>query len=66
MVSRGGRSKGCDNCRRRRVKCDEKRPVCSQCIKRKLECGGPKEYMLAVASTSHLPDSAVLALCTYI
>ncbi|KAF2708736.1 hypothetical protein K504DRAFT_467970 [Pleomassaria siparia CBS 279.74] len=43
MVSRGGRSKGCSNCRRRRVKCDETRPICVRCKKRKLECDGPKE-----------------------
>ncbi|KAF2680423.1 hypothetical protein K458DRAFT_263785, partial [Lentithecium fluviatile CBS 122367] len=43
MVSRGGRSKGCSNCRRRRVKCDEHRPICIRCKKRGLECDGPKD-----------------------
>ncbi|KAF2845826.1 hypothetical protein T440DRAFT_483013 [Plenodomus tracheiphilus IPT5] len=43
MVSRGGRSRGCAWCRKRRVKCDEQRPTCGQCSKRKLTCDGPKD-----------------------
>ncbi|KAH7135540.1 hypothetical protein B0J11DRAFT_564862 [Dendryphion nanum] len=59
MVSRGGRSKGCTNCRRRRVKCvccytlptnsvvpiDETRPICMRCKKRGLEstCEGSRD-----------------------
>ncbi|KAF2652217.1 hypothetical protein K491DRAFT_781259 [Lophiostoma macrostomum CBS 122681] len=39
MVNRG-RSKGCANCRARHVKCDEKRPVCRNCVKLKQECPG--------------------------
>ncbi|KAL3241633.1 Upc2p [Nakaseomyces bracarensis] len=29
---------GCDNCKRRRVKCDEGKPVCGKCIKMSLSC----------------------------
>lgn len=29
---------GCDNCKRRRVKCDEGKPVCQRCLNMKLEC----------------------------
>lgn len=29
---------GCDNCKRRRVKCDEGKPCCQKCINMKLEC----------------------------
>ncbi|CDM37684.1 transcriptional regulator family: Fungal Specific TF [Penicillium roqueforti] len=29
---------GCDQCKRRRVKCDEKGPPCSNCISRELPC----------------------------
>ncbi|KAK7185022.1 hypothetical protein DPSP01_002851 [Paraphaeosphaeria sporulosa] len=43
MVSRAGRSKGCSNCRQRRVKCDENRPICNRCKKRNLTCDGPKD-----------------------
>lgn len=30
---------GCSTCKRRRVKCDEARPVCNNCTKLSLECG---------------------------
>ncbi|KAL5416527.1 hypothetical protein PMIN03_002073 [Paraphaeosphaeria minitans] len=43
MVSRAGRSRGCSNCRQRRVKCDENRPICNRCKKRNLTCDGPKD-----------------------
>ncbi|KAK0344139.1 hypothetical protein LTR91_022694 [Friedmanniomyces endolithicus] len=43
MVNVGGRSKGCANCRRRRVKCDETRPVCKRCERQGLACEGVKE-----------------------
>jgi hypothetical protein len=72
MVSRGGRSKGCANCRRRRVKCgmlhtlvhfcrvlltrqDENRPVCGQCVKRRLDCGGPKDLTWIDQSSAFEP-----------
>ncbi|AET39222.1 Upc2p Ecym_4144 [Eremothecium cymbalariae DBVPG len=29
---------GCDNCKRRRVKCDENKPCCQKCFKMKLHC----------------------------
>lgn len=29
---------GCDNCKRRRVKCDEGKPACRKCTNMKLEC----------------------------
>ncbi|KAK8065612.1 Aspercryptin biosynthesis cluster-specific transcription regulator atnN [Apiospora hydei] len=31
---------GCTNCKLRRIKCDEKRPSCSQCVKSKKACTG--------------------------
>lgn len=31
--------KGCSTCKRRRVKCDETRPICDKCLNLKLECG---------------------------
>ncbi|UKZ67857.1 uncharacterized protein TrAtP1_009015 [Trichoderma atroviride] len=33
-------SKSCHTCRKRRVKCDTKKPVCTQCEKSKYECLG--------------------------
>ncbi|KAJ4856207.1 fungal zn(2)-Cys(6) binuclear cluster domain-containing protein [Trichoderma breve] len=31
---------GCLNCKQRRIKCDEMRPACSQCVRSKKECTG--------------------------
>ncbi|KAF8863060.1 hypothetical protein BDZ45DRAFT_147613 [Acephala macrosclerotiorum] len=42
MVNVAGRSKGCSTCRKRRVKCDETRPVCNRCLKSGAECDGAK------------------------
>ncbi|KAI8962827.1 hypothetical protein F5Y11DRAFT_347182 [Daldinia sp. FL1419] len=40
MVGVAGRSKGCNTCRKRRVKCDEAKPECYRCIKAGFECLG--------------------------
>ncbi|KAF2107059.1 hypothetical protein BDV96DRAFT_654149 [Lophiotrema nucula] len=40
MVGVGGRSKACDQCRRRRIKCDLDQPACKKCVKAGLKCGG--------------------------
>ncbi|KAI5951569.1 UPC2 [Candida jiufengensis] len=34
---------GCSTCKRRRVKCDEQKPLCGNCVKLKLECGYIKD-----------------------
>ncbi|KAI5865522.1 hypothetical protein GGS23DRAFT_559636 [Durotheca rogersii] len=31
---------GCNNCKQRRIKCDERRPECSQCVRSRKVCGG--------------------------
>ena len=36
-------SSGCQTCRKRRIKCDETRPTCGQCIKSARECTGFKD-----------------------
>ncbi|KAJ5174713.1 uncharacterized protein N7482_000590 [Penicillium canariense] len=33
-------SKGCQTCRKRKVKCDEQEPECARCIKRGVKCPG--------------------------
>ncbi|KIW88754.1 uncharacterized protein Z519_10801 [Cladophialophora bantiana CBS 173.52] len=43
-----GPSKGCHSCRKRRVKCDEKRPQCGNCFKRKQQCPGYRDLFDAV------------------
>ncbi|XPS81438.1 hypothetical protein M3J09_013375 [Ascochyta lentis] len=58
MVSRGGRSKGCSNCRKRRVKCDETRPICLRCKKRGLDCDGPKDVTWINQNTNFTPSSS--------
>ncbi|RFU27315.1 hypothetical protein B7463_g9035, partial [Scytalidium lignicola] len=40
MVGVAGRSKGCNTCRQRHVKCDEVKPICQRCIKAGFECLG--------------------------
>lgn len=42
MVNIAGRSRGCSTSRRRRVKCDKKRPICNRCERLGFECSGPK------------------------
>ncbi|KAF2097822.1 hypothetical protein NA57DRAFT_57005 [Rhizodiscina lignyota] len=37
-------SHGCSTCKRRRVKCDETRPICGQCKKRNRHCWGYSGY----------------------
>ncbi|KAL6890420.1 hypothetical protein GGI43DRAFT_219439 [Trichoderma evansii] len=39
-MGRGLSSKSCHTCRRRRIKCDVNKPVCSQCEKSRYECLG--------------------------
>ncbi|KAH9984773.1 hypothetical protein F4779DRAFT_632528 [Xylariaceae sp. FL0662B] len=31
---------GCNNCKQRRIKCDEQRPACTQCVRSKKTCTG--------------------------
>ncbi|KAL2811047.1 hypothetical protein BJX63DRAFT_400303 [Aspergillus granulosus] len=43
MVHRGKLSAACKPCRSRRLKCDQQKPSCSQCIRGKRECGGYRD-----------------------
>ncbi|PWY82133.1 hypothetical protein BO70DRAFT_396430 [Aspergillus heteromorphus CBS 117.55] len=38
MVRHGRLSKGCQVCRKRKIKCDQKLPACSQCVKAGWKC----------------------------
>ncbi|KAL2825195.1 hypothetical protein BDW59DRAFT_146587 [Aspergillus cavernicola] len=40
---RGKLSPACGRCRSRRLKCDQKRPSCSQCIRARTECSGYRD-----------------------
>ncbi|KAJ5884667.1 hypothetical protein N7495_009177 [Penicillium taxi] len=54
---------GCDQCKHRRVKCDEKGPPCSNCISRELNCtylrAPPKDlhYVRPPRTTNRVPRS---------
>ncbi|KXJ97716.1 hypothetical protein Micbo1qcDRAFT_230297 [Microdochium bolleyi] len=45
MVYCGKASQGCQNCRTRRIKCDKKRPECSQCIRVAKKCPGYRDQL---------------------
>ena len=38
-----GSHTGCVTCKLKRLKCDEEKPGCQQCARRKVECGGYKK-----------------------
>ncbi|KAF5604918.1 sterol regulatory element-binding ECM22 [Fusarium subglutinans] len=46
---------GCRNCKARKVKCDEARPVCRSCRLRKADC----VYPTPAASTAHSSNSSI-------
>ncbi|KAJ5515995.1 hypothetical protein N7527_007555 [Penicillium freii] len=62
MVGVGGRSKGCRTCRRRRVKCDEEKPLCHRCQKGGFECEGYVEFAQFIDETSRLRKRAARRL----
>ncbi|KAK9327608.1 hypothetical protein V1520DRAFT_264077, partial [Lipomyces starkeyi] len=41
MVGVAGGSRGCVNCKKRKLKCDETFPKCLRCIKSQRDCSGP-------------------------
>ncbi|KAH7386901.1 hypothetical protein DE146DRAFT_186573 [Phaeosphaeria sp. MPI-PUGE-AT-0046c] len=58
MVGVPGRSKGCQTCRKRRVKCDEGKPVCNRCTRAGFEClGYERERIWRNTSTVPCLDS---------
>ncbi|VUC31047.1 unnamed protein product, partial [Clonostachys rosea] len=48
MVGVPGKSKGCENCRHRRVKCDLQRPACGRCVRTKRKCPGYERELIFV------------------
>lgn len=45
MVYCGKPSKGCGQCRTRKIRCDQAQPACSQCIRAKRECPGYRDQL---------------------
>ncbi|KAL7951719.1 hypothetical protein V8C42DRAFT_15528 [Trichoderma barbatum] len=52
MRSGSQRVHACQTCRRRKIKCDNKRPACSQCIRQKKKCPGPTEGLIFIHSVN--------------
>lgn len=48
---------GCNECRRRRVKCDEGQPNCSRCIDRDIACEYPRRAHRCPSSSGSLPEA---------
>ncbi|KAK4156211.1 transcriptional regulatory protein moc3 [Chaetomidium leptoderma] len=48
---------GCLTCRRRRIKCDEAKPTCSNCIKSKRDCEGYSRQLTFKVPLSSVPSS---------
>ncbi|KAL4785950.1 hypothetical protein BJX76DRAFT_366404 [Aspergillus varians] len=40
MVGVAGKSRGCNTCRKRKIACDQQKPVCGQCTRSNRVCGG--------------------------
>ncbi|KKA30370.1 hypothetical protein TD95_001030 [Thielaviopsis punctulata] len=51
MVGVPGKYKGCETCRRRRVKCDNIRPVCRKCVTTGRHCEGYERQMIFITAT---------------
>ncbi|KAJ6043304.1 uncharacterized protein N7446_001499 [Penicillium canescens] len=45
MVYCGKPSKGCGECRARKIRCDQSRPACSQCTRAKRDCPGYRDQL---------------------
>ncbi|KAL1986153.1 hypothetical protein VTN96DRAFT_6805 [Rasamsonia emersonii] len=58
MVGIAGRSRRCKTCRRRKVKCDEGRPVCDRCKKGLFQCEGYRAFPVFVNRTAQEPRSS--------
>ncbi|KAL4886862.1 hypothetical protein BJY04DRAFT_43236 [Aspergillus karnatakaensis] len=46
MARKSGRSRGCEPCRRQKMKCDERQPECLQCVRRGRKCPGPLQGLI--------------------
>jgi Fungal Zn(2)-Cys(6) binuclear cluster domain len=60
MVYRGLPSRGCKNCRKLHVKCDEGRPSCSRCSRTEKSCTGYRDVALLVCDETETVRSRAL------
>ncbi|EPX72481.1 transcription factor [Schizosaccharomyces octosporus yFS286] len=67
LVKRQARKRtktGCLTCRKRRIKCDERKPVCYNCIKSKRQCEGYTHFPRptgALTAARRIPVSSLLS-----
>ncbi|KAL9483733.1 hypothetical protein ACSS6W_002522 [Trichoderma asperelloides] len=54
------RTHGCKTCKRRKIKCDNKQPHCSQCIRLKQPCPGTTQGLIFIHSVDGLPPQQQL------
>lgn len=59
MVGVAGKSKACNDCKRRRVKCGLERPGCTRCVRARIQCSGYAQQIFFVNKT--LADPSVSA-----
>ncbi|KAL8972360.1 MAG: hypothetical protein Q9197_002808 [Variospora fuerteventurae] len=60
MVNTGKPSGGCELCRKRRVKCDERKPACAYCQKKQITCRYPKsQFEVAWRDQNQVASKAV-------
>ncbi|KAF4506816.1 hypothetical protein G6O67_006859 [Ophiocordyceps sinensis] len=51
MVGVPGKYKGCETCRRRRVKCSNERPICNNCVNSGRQCEGYERERVFITGT---------------
>ncbi|KAJ5554685.1 hypothetical protein N7513_004644 [Penicillium frequentans] len=52
MGGKPWQSTGCENCKKRKVKCDKQEPECERCMKRGIQCPGYDQYRIFLHNTS--------------
>jgi hypothetical protein len=55
MVGVAGKSKACNDCKRRRVKCTFERPICTRCTRARIPCSGYTNSTIFVNKTLSNP-----------
>lgn len=53
MVGVAGKSRGCTTCRRRKIRCAQERPYCSNCTQTGRRCEGYERYPVFINRTAH-------------
>jgi hypothetical protein len=57
----GAKTDGCGSCKRRKVKCDNTRPVCTRCLKAGIECPGFGQRVRFVDENSRIRRSIAIS-----